>query len=229
MTKPISDERRAELRDWILFWTNWPSPHTAPGNEQAGWSARSDLLALLDAPPAPPQPLAGETPAAEALGQIAANHPDVAFTTDDLRAIEREFKKPAPTTYRLRPEVGAFADLMEGELRKHDNRPGWKECDPEWLMARLKEEAAELARAILSHEESIPAEAADVANFAMMIADVEGGLGPPAPPAPKVVSRDFIFELCERIYWAPDIASRKTILAQVFRDFGHAVEPEESK
>jgi len=30
---------------------------------------------------------------------------------------------------RLRPEVRAFALLMEGQLAKHDYRPGWKHED----------------------------------------------------------------------------------------------------
>jgi len=75
--------------------------------------------------------------------------------------------------YKLRPEVGAFAALMEAELRKHDDRPGWKKEDVQWLFGRLKDESVELITAIAKHEpEAIAKEAADVANFAMMIADV---------------------------------------------------------
>ena len=88
--------------------------------------------------------------------------------------------------YKLRPEVAAFAMLMEEELRKHDDRPGWKDCSPGWLMDRLHQELKELSSA-LNHDiaEAVPREAADVANFAMMIADVSGGLkpAPPTPPA----------------------------------------------
>jgi hypothetical protein len=89
---------------------------------------------------------------------------------------------PALTEYHLRPEVGAFATLMEAELRKHDDRPGWKECKSEWLRDRLYEELDELVEALEIPLASIVAqEAADVANFAMMIVDVEGGLKT-APP-----------------------------------------------
>ena len=80
----------------------------------------------------------------------------------------------------LRGEVRAFARLMEKKLREHDDRPGWKDCDPEWLLDRLLEEFLELWRAVrLAGEDRdfwVPKEAADVANFAMMIVDICGAL-----------------------------------------------------
>ncbi len=78
----------------------------------------------------------------------------------------------------LRPEVLAFAYLMERELREHDDREGWKDCGSGWLMERLMEEFDELEVAITERfpPRSIGSEAADVANFAMMIADVCGAL-----------------------------------------------------
>ena len=78
----------------------------------------------------------------------------------------------------LRPEVLAFAYLMERELRKHDDRPGWKDCRPDWLMGRLMEEVDELDTAIVGRfgPWSVASEAADVGNFAMMVADVRGEL-----------------------------------------------------
>ena len=80
----------------------------------------------------------------------------------------------------LRPELARFARLMEDKLRENDHKPGWKDDSPDALFARLLQEAGELSRVILSHAfDSGPAEAhiltreaADVANFAMMIADV---------------------------------------------------------
>lgn len=90
-----------------------------------------------------------------------------------------------------RPEVRAFADLMEAQLRANDHKPGWKRDHPNYdLMPRLREEADELAGAIFawvrarrgggSLADAIGREAADVANFAMMIADVCGALASPA-------------------------------------------------
>lgn len=78
----------------------------------------------------------------------------------------------------LRPEVRQFAALMERNLAAHDDRPGWKGDRWDWLWARLVEEAGELHTALVNGESSerIASEAADVANFCMMIADVCGGL-----------------------------------------------------
>lgn len=79
----------------------------------------------------------------------------------------------------LRPEVEAFAQAMERELRANDHKPGWGKDNPWDLQRRLLEEAKELEDAwgnkFLTGLE-ILAEAADVANFAMMIADVCGAL-----------------------------------------------------
>jgi NTP pyrophosphatase (non-canonical NTP hydrolase) len=80
----------------------------------------------------------------------------------------------------LRPEVLAFAKLMEEKLRKHDldrGRQGWKDDDPRHLLKCLEKEHDELQDALVGGKnDSIAGECADVANFAMMIADVVGGL-----------------------------------------------------
>jgi len=82
-----------------------------------------------------------------------------------------------------RPEVRAFADLMEAQLRKNDHKPGWKHDRPHLLLKRLYDEAAELGHAMPYDDdyeaEIVGLEAADVANFAMMIADVCGALPQP--------------------------------------------------
>ena len=85
----------------------------------------------------------------------------------------------------VRPQVAAFARLMEKVLRDNDHKGGWDDCKPSWLLARLKQEVDELDEAMrkgtIARRDasgrtsdwpaSIPREAADVANFAMMIAD----------------------------------------------------------
>ncbi len=92
----------------------------------------------------------------------------------------------------LRPEVLAFAHLMEAQLRANDHKPGWKEEFADELFPRIQEEAEELREAIAHHGRQVSwgemalflpqsiaevgREAADVANFAMMIADVCGAL-----------------------------------------------------
>ncbi|MEL6172755.1 MAG: hypothetical protein AAFR02_12210, partial [Pseudomonadota bacterium] len=52
------------------------------------------------------------------------------------------------STEGWRPEVRAFADLMETKLRKNDHKPGWKGDNPFDLVRRLKEETHELERVI---------------------------------------------------------------------------------
>jgi NTP pyrophosphatase (non-canonical NTP hydrolase) len=76
-----------------------------------------------------------------------------------------------------RAEVAAFAGLMEDRLRRHDDRRGargWRVESRHFLFGRLREEVEELRGAVVP--DAIAEEAADVANYAMMIADVAGGL-----------------------------------------------------
>jgi hypothetical protein len=89
---------------------------------------------------------------------------------------------------KLRPEVEAFAQLMEAKLRENDHKGGWSHEEPAYLLERMQEEAEELDDAVEPHRFYVPPtcsegdkwrigrEAADVANFAMMIADVCGAL-----------------------------------------------------
>lgn len=81
-------------------------------------------------------------------------------------------------TTKLRPTVQWFAEQMELELRKHDDyrgKKGWRShrCTLAYLFGRLHEEVEELVDAY--GKEGVAdiriAEAVDVANFAMMIAD----------------------------------------------------------
>ena len=83
---------------------------------------------------------------------------------------------------KLRPCVAWFAQHMERKLRKHDRERGprgWQEDGASHLYDRLQDEASELEGAIRRTGEGgkdadrIIGEAADVANFAMMIADNE--------------------------------------------------------
>ncbi len=75
---------------------------------------------------------------------------------------------------QLREPVRWFAKQMEETLRRNDHKGGWETCGPEYLIVRLHEELHELTQAI--HRSGsyswIISEATDVANFAMMIADL---------------------------------------------------------
>ena len=80
----------------------------------------------------------------------------------------------------LRPEVLAFAFEMERKLRLGDLKYGgqtWKGKQPVVILPWIRAEEMELRAALATGEPGdVAAEAADVANFALMIADVAGEL-----------------------------------------------------
>jgi len=71
-----------------------------------------------------------------------------------------------------------FAEQMEAKLRENEHKGGWENESLSWLYTRMIEEAEEVKEEIKAAFErevdynKIIREAADVANFAMMIADV---------------------------------------------------------
>ena len=73
----------------------------------------------------------------------------------------------------LRDEVAWFANEMERTLRDNDHKGVWHGMTLKQCLRRLRQETAELERAIEKKETParILREAADVANFAMFIAD----------------------------------------------------------
>lgn len=79
----------------------------------------------------------------------------------------------------LRAPVIWFAIQMEDRLRENDDRgqTGWETMSTGWLLTRMKEEVRELEQAAFplsgdeADVEAIVRECADVANFAMMVAD----------------------------------------------------------
>lgn len=82
----------------------------------------------------------------------------------------------------LRPSVRKFAELMELKLRGNDYKGGWEGCSTQYLWDRLNDEMDELDEALGEFDcsknktKKIAMESADVANFAMMIADNFGKL-----------------------------------------------------
>lgn len=78
-----------------------------------------------------------------------------------------------------REPVVWFAEQMEKKLAEHDDSDSYGGCSDDWLLKRLREEAQELEDVLpggkvpmsKTRSEEIISEAADVANFAMMIAD----------------------------------------------------------
>lgn len=104
---------------------------------------------------------------------------DGAPVLEKLGALVRH-KQLMPTIGR--PEVIAFAMAMEAKLQKNDHKGGWDGMTPRKLLQRLKQETRELDRLLPARRKSpgtradVLGEAADVANFAMMVADVCGAL-----------------------------------------------------
>ena len=89
----------------------------------------------------------------------------------------------------LRPEVARFAALMEERRRQRDDRPGGQGQSIGWLFGHLCDEVDELQAALVLVANPASGQSlaetylkrtaaavacADIANFAMMMADVRG-------------------------------------------------------
>ena len=93
---------------------------------------------------------------------------------DYFHVIYKEPEQTEETPIKPRESVQWFAEQMEAKLGENDNKGGWDECQIDWLIHRLYQEAEELWREVRSNDknyQNIISESADVANFAMMIAD----------------------------------------------------------
>lgn len=72
---------------------------------------------------------------------------------------------------QLRPELELFTQFMENKLKLNDHKGGWEKCTIEDLFNKLRREVDELQAAIEGEPNlNVAFEAADIANFAMMIA-----------------------------------------------------------
>ncbi len=91
----------------------------------------------------------------------------------------------AENTYNTK--VARFRKIMLEKLRENSCKDGWQDCSWQHLCSRMRQEAWELqdeiehakARGTLDSEKTIRKigrEAADIANFAMMVADNLGAL-----------------------------------------------------
>ena len=76
---------------------------------------------------------------------------------------------------RLRPSVRWFAEQMELKLRENDHKGGWEHESWPNLVGLLHREVRELEYRLFplsdNDLEQVILEAADIANFSMMIAD----------------------------------------------------------
>jgi hypothetical protein len=85
----------------------------------------------------------------------------------------------------IRSSLAWFVIRMEQKLRENDHKGGWVDCTMRYLLVRMKNERTELAAAVRRAKrhagvgywrrddaEGVIREAADVSNFAYMVADV---------------------------------------------------------
>lgn len=76
----------------------------------------------------------------------------------------------------VRQSVKLFAVAMENKLRANEARGGWRDCAPSTMLAECVRNVAALGQAVRTGR-GIASQAADVGNFAMMVADVCCALG----------------------------------------------------
>lgn len=101
--------------------------------------------------------------------------------TPDSHTLTKEVRE---NVMGIRPVILEFAAVMEQKLRKNDHKTHWSKCNQEYLLKRLDDEVKELHECFFiyspadmnfymdgQHGDRIPGEAADVANFAMMLWD----------------------------------------------------------
>ena len=74
--------------------------------------------------------------------------------------------------------IEGFSNTMKIKLDVNGYKSHWSEKKNSYLLERLKEEVKDLENALINNE-PILGECADIANFAMMIADKEGLIDTP--------------------------------------------------
>ncbi len=79
---------------------------------------------------------------------------------------------------KLRPEVRAFAEEMEKQLKANEHKGHWDDCKEDFLYDELDKNFQILDFALANNDmPEILRRCANIANFAMMLADNEGNLG----------------------------------------------------
>ncbi len=137
----------------------------------------------------------------------------------------------------MRPEVLAMAWAMERKLRKHDGDwgvLGWKDANSEHLEHKLLGEIGELITACHTGGDARErtGEAADVANMAMMLADIWGGLdGIEAARAAlasgageKAAAVIAAVREWDQLYGMPDVDSKRGLAVRHLHDAWTAME-----
>ncbi len=168
---------------------NRPCPNDGEKMERVTWESRHDDIAAV-------------------CEQQIKRAYDAETQLDASQKLCAEMSIDSPTW----PYVLAFAKRMEAKLAKNrhkGDRNGWIKDDPKALFWRIGDEHKELMQAMESGtNEEIANEAADVANFAMMIADIFGGCEPsPTTPSTYIKREDA---------WNEKVIKRLVIAADLF-------------
>lgn len=75
----------------------------------------------------------------------------------------------------MRPKVQEFARQMEKRLKENDHKTGWEDCSDDFLLTRLWMNFRQLRTCVSVNDHAgVNEAAADIANYAMMIADNSG-------------------------------------------------------
>ena len=99
--------------------------------------------------------------AVKRLGQ----YEDTGLTPEEIAGLQEE-------ALDVRPEVKWFAGEMEKQLGANEHKGGWQDCDSSFLLEELHKNYDELFWLTLDDPlEDICRRAANIANFAMMVAD----------------------------------------------------------
>lgn len=120
-------------------------------------------------------------------------------------ALARQVRATPPPTVRAPmannrwPTVDRFAAFMRQKLDENEHKGGWECEDEDWLLDRIQQELNELREAWEAKPRGSAArtewrtrivrEAADVANMAMMLADVCGALPVGQPALAEAVAK----------------------------------------
>lgn len=101
-----------------------------------------------------------------------------------IEAVE-QLKKIAESYPELRAETKWFVGEMEKQLKANEHKGGWQDCDSSFLLEELDKNRIKLFWMTKSDTKAdICRRAANIANFAMMIADNARRGGGPATDAP---------------------------------------------
>jgi len=126
---------------------------------------------------------------AEALWQRTGND-EAYYIADELRAIVRQQGKAGGVAEKYDNVLLPFVALMRAELHANSgkgDRPGWLRMSTDTCLLEIYYHLAKLQKAVRKEAgNAICEHAADVANMAMMLVDICGGLEvhdtPPANP-----------------------------------------------